>query len=289
MLALAVCGFALFLMTRQSVRARRAIGVAIVVEALICYVVPMLSLPRSGMLDQRLVTFLQANIGFARLYSLDRFAPNYGTYYRLPMINFEEPMVSPAWANEYTTRLDPYAESPFYFLQQRIGASTGKPAREDVLATNPTAFADLGLRYVIDRPGRMERAFASRRERPRVVYHDDVASIYLMPAAKPYAEAADCRLSFASRDDVVANCSERSRLIRRELFYPGWSALVNDSPSQLRSYAAIFQQVALPRGHSVVRFRFAPAHERFVFTLWAVALLLVAAGSMLAVREQVRR
>jgi hypothetical protein len=287
-LALAVCGITLLIMSRRSARARRSIGVAIVVEALICYAVPTLSLPRSGILDQRLVTFLQANTGFARVYSLDRFAPNYGTYYRLATINYEEPMVSQTWANEVTTRLDPYARSPFYFLQQRIDASPGHPSREDILAANPTPFEDLGLRYVIDRPGRMERAFASRRERPLVVYHDDVASIYRMPAEKPYAEAPHCRLTLASRDDIEATCSRPSRLVRRELYYPDWSASVNGAPSPVHAYATLFEQVALPRGDSSVRFRFAPAHERFAFALAAVALLLVAVGSHLAIREQAR-
>ena len=288
LLALSVCGILVLLMTRQSFRARRLIGVAIVCEALISYAVPTLSLPRYGTLDQNLVTFLAEHIGYARLYSLDRFAPNYGTYYRLPMIDYVEPIVPELWANEVTTTLDPYTVSPFFFLERRIGDSSDRPSREAVLASHATSFGALGLRFAIDRPGRLESAFDRSAGRPRIVYRDDVAAIYQLPDEKPYAAADHCRLSFASRDDIGSDCTERSRLIRRELYFPGWSARVNGTPTQLRSFSGLFQQVALPRGRSLVRFRYAPAHERVAFILWALAIVLLAIGTIFVLREQRR-
>lgn len=289
LLALSVCGITVLLMTRQSSRARRLIGVAIVFEALISYAVPTLSLPRYGTLDGNLVTFLQEHIGYARLYSLDRFAPNYGTYYQLPMINYVEPMVPEVWANEVTTELDPYTVSPFFFLQHRIGNTSKLASREVILASHATSFGALSLRFAIDRPGRLEPAFARSGRRLPVVYRDDVASIYQFPDEKPYVAAAHCRLSLASRDDIEANCTERSRLIRRELYYPGWTARINGTPTQLRSFSTLFQQVTLPRGRSLVRFGYAPAHERLAFILWALAMMLLASGTIVVLREQARR
>jgi hypothetical protein len=287
--ALLLCGSILLLMRRDGPGARRLIGAAIVAEALAWYAIPTMSLPRSGTLDENLVTYLQGHLGYDRLYSLDRLAPNYGTYYQLSAINYTEPMVPETWAHEVRTTLDPASITAFFFLEYRFGASNIHRSREAILAANRPAFAALSLRYVIDRPGPMEAAFPSAAGRPRVVYHDDVASIYRLPDARPYAEADHCRFSIASRDDIEATCAQPSRLIRRELYYPGWSVRVNAQDRQIRSFSRLFQQVELPRGHSLVQFAFAPERLRAAFVLWSLALVLLATGAVLAAWPARRR
>jgi len=100
-------------------------------------------------------------------------------------------------------------------------------------------------------------------------------NLYELPDVSPYFEAEGCTLTATSRDEVRASCADPSRLARLELAMPGWRAYVNDTEVKIERVKEIFQQVALPKGDSTVRFVFMPTGMRLA--------TLVALGTLLAV------
>jgi len=116
----------------------------------------------------------------------------------------------------------------------------------------------------------------SAAEIPKQVYTDEVMSIYQLLNFRPYfvALGGPCLLQATERTRAIANCEGPATLIRREMFFPGWTVDVNGEASQISEYDDIFQAIALPKGKSEVRYRYAPPH---VVWAWLVMLLALAA------------
>lgn len=78
------------------------------------------------------------------------------------------------------------------------------------------------------------------------------------------------------RERVEARCEGPSNLVRRELHFPGWRAVVNRDAAPLHREAPLFQGVRLDAGMSDVQFIYKPPAYRLaaaVFVLGLVALL----------------
>jgi hypothetical protein len=92
------------------------------------------------------------------------------------------------------------------------------------------------------------------------VYADPLVDILSVPGPAPYygAAGADCRLQARDRLAVVSDCAAPGRLVRRELFFPGWRARLNGHPVPIARAQTIFQSVALPPGRATIEFRYAP-------------------------------
>jgi hypothetical protein len=76
--------------------------------------------------------------------------------------------------------------------------------------------------------------------------------------------------------------SNNAMFLLTNTFYPGWTAWVNGQPAEIIKANAAFQSVAVPAGHSTVRFSF--RHERWkagvsisLFSICIVGSLLVIA------------
>ncbi|ACC71473.1 hypothetical protein PPMP20_12525 [Paraburkholderia phymatum] len=112
----------------------------------------------------------------------------------------------------------------------------------------------------------------------RQVYADQVMNIFELGQPKPYFEEAGqaCRITAHDREHVMADCSTPSTLLRRELFFPGWTAKVNGSPTSIAEHRDLFQAIALPAGKSSIVFGYEPPHM-----IWAWLAMLVAFGMLL--------
>lgn len=110
------------------------------------------------------------------------------------------------------------------------------------------------------------------------VYSDQVMSIYELNQPKPYFEASGqtCRLTVEDRERVATDCSAPSTLLRRELFFPGWTARINGSPAPIAEHKDLFQSIALPAGKSSVVFRYEPPHM-----IWAWIAMLAGFAMLL--------
>lgn len=131
-------------------------------------------------------------------------------------------------------------------------------------------------------PGRA--AFVLLRYRTRgagleLVYRDALADIVRLPGPAPYVatEQGRCVLEVRSRQDLTVTCTGTDRLIRRELFFPGWSAAISGRDVVVDRFDDSFQSVPLPAGRSRIRFSYTPPHIGWA---WAAMLLGFAAFAL---------
>jgi hypothetical protein len=106
-----------------------------------------------------------------------------------------------------------------------------------------------------------------------LAFRNNSTSIYQLANALPYASSTgtDCKLNIISRQEMRSSCTAQASLIRRELYFPGWTATVNGAPAEvLRS--GLFQSIALPKGEADIRFSYAPPHIVLAYMLALGAL-----------------
>jgi len=421
--AAAVIVVMLRLMSWSQATARALVGAVLVAEAFVFYAIPTFAYPRGGEIDRGAMMFLQAHAGNSRFYSMNGLAPNYGTWYGVSTINYNDPLLPKTWTDYVGTKLDPYLVTPLLFLQYRVQGTPDQPTTVDLFNWNRQNYEALSVKYIslpplqvpagssamltptlasrtgalalgnrrlkidvpiaaasvirsvgilqansgrradgelhvrvcsgndcatgaapisgmpqsdfiqvpLSRPLRTATAmlqlevyqvrwrtpaavwlfpvdvhfpqqleymgtplsgqavklqFVTDEKPPLRVYRDDYTSIFEVPGAAPYVDAGKCDLKTVSRDAVDADCPAASHLVRRELYYPGWSVSVGDRPGQIEPAFGLFQQVTLPKGHSTVRFRYAPAHADLALALWGLAVILLLAGTVVVVRER---
>jgi hypothetical protein len=104
---------------------------------------------------------------------------------------------------------------------------------------------------------RFSVADGSQAVQPELVFRDATLEIYRMPDAVGLFAAAGCRIAVESLDTAGTDCPIASTLLRRELFFPGWTATVNGAEVAVRQ-DGLFQRIDLPAGRAVVRFAYAP-------------------------------
>lgn len=116
---------------------------------------------------------------------------------------------------------------------------------------------------------------------PARVYADDLVDIYELPHPKPYFEIRDgnCTLAPNGREALTAVCTGPALLVRRELAYPGWHAMVNGVAVAVEEAAPLFQAIRLPAGVSRVRFRYWPPGIGWAYTAALLGLGATLAGA----------
>jgi hypothetical protein len=111
---------------------------------------------------------------------------------------------------------------------------------------------------------------------PQRVFQGALIDIYELPNPAGYFDAPGCTLSNITRDAVQTHCNAPSRLLRRELWFPGWRATVNGIDNSV-SQEDTFQIIFLPSGNSTIRFTFAPPYAGWAFIGTALSILLLLA------------
>jgi len=113
---------------------------------------------------------------------------------------------------------------------------------------------------------------------PKQVYSDELMTIYELPNFKPYFEVVDGAGSVQalSRTQVIVESESPTVLIRRELYFPGWSATVNGKDVTISEYKGLFQAINLPAGKSIVKFNYAPPYVNWAWlAMWIGLAALV--------------
>jgi hypothetical protein len=81
---------------------------------------------------------------------------------------------------------------------------------------------------------RLTLFYETGRELAHRVFADSTATIYELPAPKPYYTVeGPCAVREQTREGLHANCTAPGLLTRREFFYPGWHTLVNGREAPL--------------------------------------------------------
>ena len=245
---------------------RAAVALLAFEAALLC-AIPIASNPRQVRIDMEAITFLRENLGLQRFYTTGRIEANYGAYFGIASINHNYLPVPQSWVDHIQARLDrKWTDSTVF---------NGEPDRNspDELRANLRNYEELGVKYVVTYPHQDPLAGVEGVKR---VYSDPIIKIFELPNPRPYFEAVagKCKVEAIERRAARLNCEAPGLLLRRELFFPGWTASINGAEAAISAHDRIFQAVSVPAGTSEVRFRYAPPHITWA---WLAAFLGIAA------------
>lgn len=257
-------------------RAPRRFGVGAVcavtmVEAATLFVLPLLSGARVRAIDMAPVQFLQDHAGLQRYYSIGPMGPNYSSYFGVASINHNYLPLAENWADYVVHHLDP-GVIPNIFN----GTAPDADGRRALLSARLADYEALGVKYVIAYNG-TDPFPGLAGQHPAKVFGDPLTAIYELPHPAPYMEAfgGACVVRDEGRQRARGHCDAPGAMVRRELFFPGWTATVNGVPAKVEKTGEVFQQVALPAGDVFVQFRYAPP-----FVGWAYAACAVGLGAL---------
>jgi hypothetical protein len=247
------------------------LALVIVVDAVALFAVPQFSAPRVARLDLAPVAYLRRHLGDARFVTLGPIRANYGSYFRLASLRVDD-FPPAAYARYVHARLDPFAN----FVGFR---RPGAPSIRQELVRHLPSYEATGMRYVLTGP---RDGLPASLHGFRLVFSDPTARIYRVAHAAPFLSAAGCRVTASQIDSVRLLCRRPTTLVRRETWFPGWSARIDGRAAPIRRVDGLFQAVRLPAGADRVSFRFQP-----VGMDWALLALL--AGCVLVLTPTARR
>ena len=241
-------------------RARSLILLAVVaIDSLVMFGIPELSAPRAVALDTAPVSFLEKNLGNFRFYSIGPIQPNYGSYFGISSLDVNDLPVPKTWNTFVTQELDRNA-IPYVFNGPSRVDSAGPTALEE-FARHVNAFELTGVKYLAVPTGTVPPVLAGNQRLKRT-FSDATVQIYQLPSPSPMYSIRNgsCSIKTEDADAATVTCSSPQTLVRHELYMAGWSASINGRGVDVNPYDRVFQQVRVPVGTSVVRFRFAPPH-----------------------------
>jgi hypothetical protein len=245
-------------------------------EAACLFVVPLLSGARVRAMDMGPVHFLQDHIGLQRYYSIGPMGPNYSSYFGIGSINHNYLPLASNWEDYVLHHLDP-GIIPNIFN----GTTPEVNGRRAALSARLDEYEALGVKYVIAYTG-TDPFPGLPGPHPGVVFADSLVSVYELPHPAPYMEVSGgaCSVHDEGRQRARGHCDAPGALLRRELFFPGWTATVNGVPAKIEAANEVFQRVALPAGDVLVQFRYAPPFVGFAYAASGIGLAVLA-GSFL--------
>jgi hypothetical protein len=287
--------------------AGRALTILLAIDAIALFSIPLFS----GVIDTHHSTagikYLKQHLGMSRFYTLGPISPNYGAYYHIASINHNYLPIAQNWVDYIKHHLDPYAE-PVCFTGEFPRADASAPTQRDILLRAISQYEEIGVRYVItyhsqdllpqrhrldapktqsggsviDKDGsNLELAqLPERDDAPQLVFESGDMDIYKLSRTKPYFEIVQGKgdLYAENRSVLSVNCVSEARLVRRELYYPGWNATISGHHSKIEPYDEIFQSVKLPPGKYKITFTYTPTHSLIMFGLFFVGVFWIIIG-----------
>lgn len=240
-----------------------------------CSSPPELSAPRKVNLDLAPAAYLQRHVGLKRFFTTGPIDPNYGSYFGVAELDANDVPVPTDYAHYVHGRLDPYTDPLLFVGNDSGGRPATAPATQNVLLQNLDNYRDAGTSYVLTPPGQTLPQSPAGLE---LVFRSPSTWIYHLAGAGPYFSASNpgCRVSPESRTSVRISCPSPTFLLRRETYFPGWSADVDGRSRQVRQADGVFQVVSLGAGSHRVTFSYSPPDEN-----WALVGLLVGVGLLM--------
>jgi len=244
----------------------------VVVDVMATFGVPTLSAPRFVATDTRAVEYLEPRLGEQRFFTFGPIAANYGSFYALGSAAATDVPMPQRWSD---------------WIKGRFGPATdvsNLPNLGEGLAlflADPDALRFLAVKYVVFPTGTVvPEPLAGEIT---AVHRDGVSEVYRLAGAKPYfdAGAGGCRVETRSRTEVVVDCDARTRLVRRELYFPDWTATVDGRSATITPAHGLYQAVVVPAGRHLVRFSYAPAHWPLAIVAGVVGVLWVVVALVL--------
>ena len=109
----------------------------------------------------------------------------------------------------------------------------------------------------------------------RRVYRDSLMTMYRLSGALPFYSlrgTGDHVLSI-SLSSVHLVTRAKTLLLRRELFFPGWQAVVNGQTEPIVQVDQVFQGVWVPQGNDIVKFYYLPPAMNIGYVAFVLGIL----------------
>jgi Bacterial membrane protein YfhO len=234
----------------------RALLLALVVvgDALALFVVPEFSAPRADRVDVAPVAYLQRHLGTSRFFTLGPLAPNYGSYFRLATLNIND-FPPTAYAGYVHARLDPVVDPGLFVGNFGGWRPRGAPSPESELMRHLDGYRAAAVRYVLTPAG---QSLPQGHRSFRLVRRTPTTWIYQLAGTSSYFTAHGCQIRSNGRESAQLSCRGPSTLVRRETWFPGWTARVDGRLTPIRRVDGLFQAVSVPAGSHRIVFSFAP-------------------------------
>jgi hypothetical protein len=266
-------------------RRRGALLAAVVaIDALVLFMVPELSAPRSVQVDTAPAAYLRQHLGEGRFFTLGPLQPNYGSYFGIASANINDLPIPTAYARYIRARLDQYV-NPTVLSGNLGGRNPLLPSPAEELVRNLAGYRAAGVSYILSPVG---QAFPAKGRAFTLVDRTPTTDIYRLAGATPYFGAAGCTVRSSSRLAASVSCPSGSTLIRLETDLPGWSAAVSGHAVPIREVDGLFQSVRVPAGRHTVKFSYEPPNILWGWIALFAGLATLAAGAV-GSRRRVRR
>jgi hypothetical protein len=240
-------------------RVRAALAAALLAgDALVLFVIPQLSAPRSVTVDAAPVAYLRQHLGTQRYFTLGPLAPNYGAYYGLASLNAVDVPIPTAFERYVNRRLDQVVDPTAFVGNTGGGRPLTAPAPAQELLHNLRGYQEAGVAYVLTPAG--QSLPTGRRFGLTLVDRTPSTWIYHLAGAAPYMDTTNssCEVSAAGRTWARIACTQRTVLVRRETDMPGWTAGIDGHAVPIHPVDGVFQGVELGPGHHRVSFSYIP-------------------------------
>ncbi len=192
-----------------------------IVEALLLFLVPEASAPRSVTVDTAPVAYLQRHLGSSRFFTLGPLQPNYGSYFGIASLNVNDVPVPPAFADYVTRRLDQAVDPTVFVGNLGGGRPPSAPSPEAELLRNLAGYRAAASRLRA-RPGRGRRSPGGFT----LVFRSPTTWIYRLAGADPARHGTRLhRRGDRGFGSALLPTSNAAR--RRETALPGWHATLD--------------------------------------------------------------
>ena len=156
LLSVAVLSFCILGAARLSCTGGAAMVLSgtLVAEAMAWFLLPYFSYPRKGSVDVDAIAFLRANIGYQRIVNTTEasLSPNYGSYFGIPLLNYNDLPVPKIAAEYIKTNLDPYADPTVFIPGWRNLSPEQQVDRNKIFRERLPRYAQAGVKYVLAGP-----------------------------------------------------------------------------------------------------------------------------------------
>jgi hypothetical protein len=265
--------------------ARYALVLILALDAGVMFAVHELPAPTAVRLNRQPVRYLQAHLGDQRFFTLGPLAPNYGGYFELASLNDIDLPLPSRWTRYVQANLDNYVNPVFFVGNDGGGRSLTVPTPAAELLHHLSSYRAAGVKYLLTPPG---VRLPGSHDALVLVRRTTVAWIYRVSGAAPYLSGGPgCVLEARGRQAVRSSCSHSYRLVRRELFFPGWSATIDGRRAAIHP-DGIFQSVTVPAGEHRVSFSYLPPQFELSLVGFVLGALWVT-GGVAAARRRPRR
>jgi len=254
---------------------RTFIYTLLVLESVICFSIWHFgAYQKSSVVDTSSMHFLQQNLGSQRFDS-NMLNANYGSYFDVGQLSMRDLPIPALWHDYIVKNFDAF-EPSIGFLSNVYDV--------DRIAQDEK----MGVKYIHVVKNSMSEDVIARRNLRRV-YADRYIEIFELPGYRHYLSGESCSVTERAKfNNFEVDCAQDSNLVRLEVFYPGWHALVDGRETSISKAEDLFQGINVPQGKHNIEFYYWPAHMTMSLVLFGAGSIAVGVAVVYLSQEKLK-